>query len=187
MLSYLQTLNVPSKILLLIVAIACFSECLKVISNIWGFFAPKVLKIQTKMSQKADMEKMLWENQKSILAEQSDILALNQKYETVCRDLLDVKMLISSLGDDITDMRIKEMRRTILDFASDVGENRRLHTEERYNDIFMTYEEYEELLDKKGFTNGQAELSMEIIRERYKDNKINNRFLNTNQGECIED
>lgn len=187
MISYLQTLNVPSRILLIIIAITCFSECLKVITNIWGFFAPKVLRIQTNMSRRADMERMLLENQKSLMSEQSDILALNKKYDIVVSDLLDVKTLISCLGDDITDMRIKDMRKTILDFASDVGENKRLHTEEHYNDIFLTYEEYEQLLSKKGLTNGQAELSMEIIRERYKDNKMNNRFLNTNRGKCLED
>jgi hypothetical protein len=68
------------------------------------------------------------------------------------------------------------MRKTLLDFASAVGAGRKC-TKEQFDEIFVTYEDYEELLEKHQMTNGRVNISMEIVRDQYKYNMLHGGFL----------
>jgi hypothetical protein len=73
-------------------------------------------------------------------------------------------------------MRIENMRKTLLEFASDIGSGKK-GTKEQFNEMFVLYRDYEDLLKEHHMTNGRVDISMEIVREKYKYNVLHSGFL----------
>lgn len=180
MLNYLKTLNAPEWIILIIIFCAAFAEFIKIISTIWGVIAPKLFKISTAASRRKEIEKI-------ILSNQEDIKLLKEKHnkdmaesakadDTLQNEINKTNEKLDNINDLVLDIRIDSMRKTLLDFASGVGAGRKC-TKEQFDEIFVTYEDYEELLEKHQMTNGRVNISMEIVRDQYKYNMLHGGFL----------
>ena len=55
-------------------------------------------------------------------------------------------------------------------------------TREEFKRIFKTYDEYEDLIEKNGLTNGEVEISIRIIREAYEERLRYGTFLEDMRG-----
>jgi len=64
--------------------------------------------------------------------------------------------------------KIENMRWKILGFANDLINGKTCY-KEQYDNILRTYDDYEQILEKNGMSNGQVEESMKFIREKYHD------------------
>lgn len=84
-------------------------------------------------------------------------------------DMAELKQLF--IDKDINDMRL-----AILDFASAIT-NGREYTREQYSEVLGTYDRYSSVLKKYHRVNGKADISIQIIRDAYKEHLINNDFL----------
>lgn len=74
----------------------------------------------------------------------------------------------------IQDKNINDWRYEILDMASAISSGRR-YSKEQYEHVIDIYGRYEDLLKSLGRTNGQVDVSMEVIMESYKE-KLKNGF-----------
>lgn len=70
------------------------------------------------------------------------------------------------------DKEIDDMRWEIINFAAKISEGRPC-SKESYRHCLNIYEKYEKIIEENGLKNGEAELSMEIIQQSYKDKLIN--------------
>lgn len=74
----------------------------------------------------------------------------------------------------IQDKNINDWRYEILDMASAISSGRK-YSKEQYEHVIDIYGRYEDLLKSLGRTNGQVDVSMEVIMESYKE-KLKNGF-----------
>ena len=64
------------------------------------------------------------------------------------------------------------MRYEILDMAIAISEANRWYSVEQIKHALKVYDEYEEFLVKHGKTNGEIEMSIEVIKNAYKEKYI---------------
>ena len=74
----------------------------------------------------------------------------------------------------IQDKNINDWRYEILDMASAISSGRK-YSKEQYDHVIDIHGRYEDLLESLGRTNGQVDVSMEVIMESYKE-KLKNGF-----------
>lgn len=74
----------------------------------------------------------------------------------------------------IQDKNINDWRYEILDMASAISSGRK-YSKEQYDHVIDIHGRYEDLLKSLGRTNGQVNVSMEVIMESYKE-KLKNGF-----------
>lgn len=79
-------------------------------------------------------------------------------------------------SERIDKIEINNMRTAILSFGNSCmrGES---HTQEEFSHILATYDNYEKIIEDTGSSNGQIDISIEYIKEVYKDCLIRNSFL----------
>ena len=180
MLNYLDKLSTPEWIVLIVVSVCVLSEFTKGITVIWGVFAPKIFKISTKISRKKEIENIILNNQKQIqLLSQKHLEDMQESEDTdkhLKEEINKTNEKLDKISDLVLNMRIENMRKTLLDFASHIGSGRKC-TKEQFDEMFVLYKDYEDLLKSYGMTNGRVDISMEIVREKYKYNVLHSEFL----------
>lgn len=77
---------------------------------------------------------------------------------------------------------IENKRSSIISFAAVAADPNALMTHEQFRRIFRTYEEYEEMIEKNGLTNGEVDASIQIIRDAYKDRLKRRAFVEDIRG-----
>lgn len=97
--------------------------------------------------------------------------------------------LMSALNDkldknnaDTLSLLIDSKRNAIIDFASKVIDKNFPVTREQFHRIFKIYEEYEEIIEKNGLTNGEVDIAIRIIREAYENHMRNHSFIEDIRG-----
>lgn len=79
-----------------------------------------------------------------------------------------ISLKIDAMQESFAVDKIENMRWKILGFANDLINGKTCY-KEQYDNILKTYDDYEQILEKNGMSNGQVEESMKFIRERYHD------------------
>ena len=74
---------------------------------------------------------------------------------------------IKKLTDMFIDKEINDMRWEINNFANKVSEGRPCN-KDSFKHCIHTYEKYEKIIAEEGLTNGEVEISMQIINDYYK-------------------
>lgn len=94
------------------------------------------------------------------------------------RELNELKGDVKKLTDMFIDKQIDDMRYEILHFASALSGGGEF-SKEPFDHILKTYQKYEKILEENHMSNGQVQMSMEVINDIYKE-KLKNGF---NRGE----
>lgn len=94
------------------------------------------------------------------------------------RELNELKEDVKKLTDMFIDKQIDDMRYEILHFASALSGGGEF-SKEPFDHILKTYQKYEKILEENHMSNGQVQMSMEVINDIYKE-KLKNGF---NRGE----
>lgn len=80
-------------------------------------------------------------------------------------------------NEDTLEIRIENMRDTIIDFASYTGKEENAVTREQFNRVFKLYEKYELILKANGRTNGEVDIAIRIIQDSYKKHLMDHTFV----------
>lgn len=93
----------------------------------------------------------------------------NKKLESISSQL-DI------VSDRIDKIEINDMRSQILDFANSCM-NERMHTKEEFEHLIDLHTQYEDIISKKGMTNGRVDLAFRYISDLYTRCLNENSFL----------
>ena len=83
---------------------------------------------------------------------------------------------------DTLSLLIDSKRNAIIDFASKVIDKNFPVTREQFHRIFKIYEEYEDIIEKNGLTNGEVDIAIRITREAYENHMRNHTFVEDIRG-----
>ena len=86
----------------------------------------------------------------------------------------ELKRDVKKLTEMFIDKQIDDMRYEILHFASALSGGGEF-SKEPFDHILKTYQKYEKILEENNMTNGQVQMSMEVINDIYKE-KLKNGF-----------
>ena len=84
----------------------------------------------------------------------------------------EIKSDLEELTNMFVMKNIEDMRWRILDFGSAISNGRKFN-KESYDFVLKTYDEYEEILERRHETNGVIELTVNFIKEKYQENLRN--------------
>lgn len=171
----IELVDMPMWLLIVIAAIGLGSQVIKgltsILEPVWRFIAKNVFKIQTKHDKKKEMEEIILLNQEAIKsltkAQEQDRHFSKLADNEMRNDLNNTNKKLDKISDLVLNMRIENMRKTLLAFASDVASGKPF-TKEQYDAMFKFHSDYEILLEENDMTNGQVDISMEIVKDTYK-------------------
>ena len=103
-------------------------------------------------------------------------------YDASVKELTKFKDTLEVTKELTLDLYINVNRNRIIDFANQVVNEDMPVSREAFNRIFKVYNEYEEILEKYGKTNGEVEVSIRIIRESYEAHMRNHTFIEDSRG-----
>ncbi len=83
---------------------------------------------------------------------------------------------------DTLSLLIDNKRSTIINFASFVADEKNSVTREQFKRIFKIYEEYEDIIEQNGLTNGEVDIAYRIITEAYENHMRNHSFIEDIRG-----
>lgn len=93
---------------------------------------------------------------------------------------LDTKL--DKNNKDTLDIKIENIRSTIIDFAKYIGDETKPVTKEQFDRIFNLYQKYEKILADNGLTNGQVDIAMKIINKSCEEHLRNHSFIEDTYG-----
>lgn len=79
-------------------------------------------------------------------------------------------------------MFIQSSRDRIIDFATKAADESMMVSREEFNRIFKVYDRYEKYIEERGLTNGEVDVSIQIIRESYEARIKNHTFIEDIRG-----
>lgn len=205
MLSYIEYLNeylnLPTKIVIVLVVAFFVLQVLGEILEFKGKIVPEFLKIRKYFARKRQERETL-NNVNRLLVDidkhySKDNIAMRDKWMKDVNDHIScsekrikeqdslMRVLNEKLdkNNDVTlSILIENKRSAIIDFASKVIDESYPVTKEQFNRIFKIYEEYEEIIEENGLTNGEVDISIHIIRESYEKHLKNHTFIEDVRG-----
>ena len=107
---------------------------------------------------------LLEKNKKDIKDLKDKHEADTKKYEASHQELIDD---IKGLKDLLLDKQISDYRWEIINTADKIS-NGRIVSKECLKHAIATYDKYETVIEEYGLTNGEVEISMEVINNAYK-------------------
>lgn len=112
------------------------------------------------------------EDHKLLLTTIQNLNALQEKQEQDVRHSIShddrIKQDLEKLTSMFIEKAVDDMRWEIINFAAKISEQLPC-TKESYQHCLHIYEKYEKMIEENGLTNGEVELSMEIIHQSYKE------------------
>lgn len=85
-------------------------------------------------------------------------------------------------NEDTLALLIDNKRNTIINFASYVIDENCAVTREQFKRVLKLYEEYENIIEKNGLTNGEIDIAYRIITESYEKHMRNHSFIEDIRG-----
>lgn len=92
---------------------------------------------------------------------------VNSNIDEIHQWMQEMSSKIDRNNEDTLEIRIENMRDTIIDFASYVSKESNPVTREQYNRVFKLYDKYEVVLAENGRTNGEVDIAISIIKRSY--------------------
>lgn len=204
MLNYIEYLNLPAKVAITMAGLFLVMNVIGEFLEFKGKVVPEFIKIRKFFSRKrrerADFmraaqllseinlhysndnitkrdEWMQWVNQRAVEYDKS-IIEIKENFESVTQ-ALDANTKMTE------EMFIQSSRDRIIDFATKAGNENSMVSREEFNRIFKVYEKYERFLEERGLTNGEIDISYQIIRESYETHMKNRTFIEDIRGYSI--
>lgn len=110
------------------------------------------------------------EEHELLIQTSQNLIALQEKHEEDMKrsDAHDVEMRndIKKLTDLFVDKQINDYRWEIINLADKIASNKNV-SKECLRHAISTYEKYEKIIIEHGLSNGEVEISIEVIKEAY--------------------
>ena len=196
-----QFLGIPGTIAIVLIGLFFILQIIGELLEFKGKIVPEFLKIRKYFKRKKEEK----ENQKKLLEKLAEKLEsfeghynpekiaqrnewmewVNDRakvYDASVKELTTFKDTLEVTKELTLDLYINVNRNRIIDFANQVVNENMPVSREAFNRIFKVYNEYEEILEKYGKTNGEVEVSIRIIREAYEVHMRNHTFIEDSRG-----
>lgn len=201
MTTYIEYLNIPTKIAIILVGTFFILQIIGEILEFKGKVVPEFIKIRKYFLRKKQEREILHQVPTTLTEVQQSLNEFKTHYSTdnirmrddwiksVNESLKENDKLIKQLNEkldknnaDTLSLLIENKRNIIIDFASKVIDDNSLVTREQYNRILRLYKEYEELITKNGLTNGEIDIAYHIIMDSYENHMKNHSFIEDIRG-----
>lgn len=201
MLNYFEYLNMPTKVGIVIIALFVFMQVVGEILEFEGKVVPEFVKVRKFFKRKKSEKEEQIETLKQVQALLDDVNQhysadnitkrdswmewVNSRavvYDASIEELTALKEALASNNELTLDLYINVNRNRIIDFASKIVNEDVAVSREEFNRIFKVYDEYEEILEKYGKTNGEVDIAYRIITESYEKHLMNHSFIENIRG-----
>lgn len=102
---------------------------------------------------------------------------VNNNIDEIHRWMQEMTAKLDKNNEDTLEIRIENMRSTVIDFAAYVGKEENPVTKEQFNRVFKLYDKYEALLVSNNRTNGEVDVAIGIIKESYAKHLLEHTFI----------
>lgn len=190
MLNYIEYLNIPVKIALVLVVIFFSMQIIGEFLEFKGKVVPEFFKIRKwftrRKREKAEAAQTLKDVQVLLNDVNSHYSADNiakrdgwmqwvnnraEVYDESIKQLREaLTEVMQALKDNtklIDEMFIQSSRDRIIDFATKTSNENVMVSREEFNRIFKVYAKYEKYLEEHKMTNGEVDINYQIIKESY--------------------
>lgn len=186
MLSYIEYLNLPTKVAFILVGIFLFMQAVGELLEFIGKIVPEFMKVRKYFKRKREERKQEIDTLKQVqtlLSEvnqhysQDNITKRNEWmqwvngrveiYDASVVELTELKDALAANNELTLDMYINFNRNRILDFARIVSDDNALASREEFNRIYKVNKEYHGILAKYKKENGEVDTAMKLIDEAY--------------------
>ena len=208
MISYIEYLNVPVKVALIIIGAFFIMQLIGEILEFKGKIVPEFLKIRKyfarKKEEKREVARTLKEVQELLNHvhahySEDNITKRNawmqwvddraKVYDSsivevgeISRNLTDATQALKDCTKMTEEMFVQSSRDRIIDFATKVSGENVMVSREEFNRIFKVYAKYEKFLEEHNLTNGEVDVAHHIIQESYENHMRNHSFIEDIRG-----
>lgn len=205
MISYLEYLNLPTKVGLIIIGCFLVMQVIGEILEFKGKIVPEFLKVRKVFSRRSKEKKDNAETLKEVKKLLSEVNAHYSEDNISKRDAwmtwVNDRAVVydSSIGelhktlDGVTSALIENTKLTeeifiessrdrIIDFAAKVVDENTPVSREEFNRIFKVYNKYERYLEEHEMTNGEVDIAYRIIKESYEMHMRHHSFIEDARG-----
>lgn len=205
MISFINYLNMPSKVAIIIVAIFFFVQIVGELLEFKGKVVPEFVKIRKFFLRRRKERNETMQTLKEVrilLNDANDYYSketiekrnnwmnwVNSRavvYDNSIEKLNNTIVGITEALNENTKMTeeifIQSSRDRIIDFANRVSDEQAMASREEFNRIFKVYDEYEEFLEQHNRTNGEINIAYRIIKEAYEKRMRNHSFVEDIRG-----
>lgn len=201
MLNYIEYLNVPARVALILAGLFFMVQIIGEILEFKGKVVPEFIKIRKYFIRKKNDRKMVEEVSKTLNKIQTTFDNIETHYnednitmrdawmkqvnDTMLengREFQKINTKIDKNSEVILSLLIESKRSTIISFASRVIDINSPVTREEFKRIFKLHEEYERIIKENGRTNGEVDVAFRIITESYEEHMRNHTFVEDVRG-----
>lgn len=201
MLNYIEYLNVPARVALILAGLFFMVQIVGEILEFKGKVVPEFIKIRKYFIRKKNDRKMVEEVSKTLNKIQTTFDNIETHYnednitmrdawmkqvnDTMLengREFQKINSKIDKNSEVILSLLIESKRSTIISFASRVIDINSPVTREEFKRIFKLHEEYERIIKENGRTNGEVDVAFRIITESYEEHMRNHTFVEDVRG-----
>ena len=190
MLGYVEYLNVPVKIAIIIIGAFLVMNIIGEILEFKGKVVPEFVKIRKYFSRKKQEKKEAAETLKAVQLLLNDVNGhysadniakrdswmqwVNERavtYDTFIKEISEKFVNVTEALKDNTkmteEMFVENSRDRIIDFAEKVADPDYIASHEQFRRIFRVYTDYENWLEAHDRTNGEVDMNYKIIQDAY--------------------
>ena len=201
MISYIEYLNVPTKIAIAIIALFLITQIVGEVLEFKGKVVPEFVKVRKYFIRKKQEREMISDVKDTLTHVKESLDTMNAHYSAdniKMRDnwirrvnscmqryddrLEELSAKLDKNNEDTLELLIENMRSTIIGFADAVSKPDSAVTREQFNRVFKIYHRYETLINETNRTNGEVDIAHRIIVESYEAHMKNHTFIEDVRG-----
>lgn len=208
MLSFIEYLNLPTKVGIILVGIFLILQIIGELLEFKGKIVPEFLKIRKFFTRRKKEKNEVTQTLKEVRKLLDDVNAhysadniakrdswmqwVNSRATVYDNSIVEVGEISKNLTDvtralkDCTkmteEMFVQSSRDRIIDFAAKVANPEAMVSREEFNRIFKVHEKYEKFLEEHEMTNGEIDIAYRIITESYEKHMKNHTFIEDVRG-----
>ena len=198
MVSFVEYLNIPAKIALIIIGIFFVIQIIGEILEFKGKVVPEIVKVRKYFQRKKREKQEAAQTLKDVKVLLADVNAHYSEDNIAKRDswmqwvndravIYDtfIKDMGEKFGDVVKvleEIFVQSSRDRIIDFATKVGDEKSMVSREEFNRIFKVHKKYEDFLEERHLTNGEVDIAYRIIKDSYEGHMRNHTFVEDIRG-----
>jgi hypothetical protein len=205
MINYIEYLNTPTKVGIIIVAILFILQFIGEILEFKGKVVPEFMKIRKYFSRKKNEKKETAQTLKEVRQLLNDVNAhysvdniskrdawmqwVNDRAKVYDDSIIEINSKLSDVTDALKDnsklteeLFVQCSRDRIIDFAAKVADDNIIVSREEFNRIFKVHKKYEDFLEERNLTNGEVDIAYRIIKDSYEEHMRNHTFVENIRG-----
>jgi len=205
MISYLEYLDVPIKVGLIIIGCFLVMQIIGEFLEFKGKVVPEFMKVRkffsrrkTEKAESAEMIKEVKQLLSDVNAHYSEdnitkrnswmqwvndrAVVYDESIVKISSELADVAQALKDNTQLTEELFIQSSRDRVIDFATKVANDAAVVSREEFNRVFKVYEKYERYLEAHDLTNGEVDIACRIIKEAYENRMRNHSFIEDVRG-----